>query len=82
MASGACSYPTGTELNLHKKVLVPAFKGNNKGVLKSKAGFTSEHSVPCYTHTAQGLMRLAGIRFTRVYKKWGGALLGGLAWRT
>ena len=46
--------------------------------VKMKACSPSEVSAPCCTHTAQGLKRMAGIRFTRVYKKWGSGPWGGL----
>jgi hypothetical protein len=46
--------------------------------LKMKACSPSGVSAPCYTHTAQSLNHLAGIRFTRVYKKWESELWGGL----
>ena len=45
---------------------------------KTSGWSPSARSAPCCTHTAQDLKRLAGIRFTRVYKKWGSGLWGGL----
>ena len=79
---GAVKTPTTSNgyYGLYKKV--PAASPHHQGHLVQKfekqCHTPSEISAPCFTHTAQGLKRLAGIRFTRVYKKWGSGLCGGL----